>query len=120
MLLITAFYYIYLGFPYVSKGMGAANLDLGVAGDVKAVWLGFSLHLFFLAYLLLVNSSRRNFHKLIVMLCGLIVLANGLLVRGFLSDKSLVAQSMTVSAILILLGTFWWLLIPHMRTKATV
>ena len=113
MLIITAFFYIYLGYPYVSKGMVAANLDLGVSGDVKAVWIGFCLHLFFIAYLLLANSRRSNPHKLIVMLCGLIVFADGVLVRAFLSDKSLVAQSLLISGLLILLGTLWWFLIPH-------
>jgi hypothetical protein len=118
MLIITAFFHVYLGYPYVTKGMVAANLDLGVSGDVKAVWIGFCLHLFFIAYLLLANSRRGNFHKLVVMLCGLIVLADGFLVRAFLSDKSLVAQSLQVSGLLILLGTLWWFLIPHMHTKA--
>jgi hypothetical protein len=120
MLVITAFFYLYLGYPYMSKGLVAANLDLGVSGDVKAVWIGFALHLFFMGYLLLANSRRSHFHKLIVMLCGLIVLADGLLVRGFMSDKSLPAQSLQVSGLLILLGTLWWFLIPHMRPKAAI
>lgn len=120
MLIITAFFQIYLGYPYVTKGMVAANLDLGVSGDVKAVWIGFTLHLFFIAYLLLANSRRSHFHKLIVMLCGLIVLADGLLVRAFMSDKSLPAQSLQVSGLLILLGTLWWFLIPHMHNKTAI
>ena len=120
MLILTAFFHIYLGYPYVTKGMGAANLDLGVSGEVKAVWIGFCLHLFFIAYLLLANSRRDNFHKLIVMLCGLIVLADGLLVRAFMSDKSLVAQSLQVSGLLILLGTYWYFMIPYLRRKAAI
>jgi hypothetical protein len=120
MLIITAFFHVYLGYPYVSNGMVAANLDLGVSGDVKAVWIGFALHLFFIAYLLLANSRRNNHHNLVLMLCGLIVLADGQLVRIFLSEKSLVAQAMTVSGLLILVGTFWWFLIPHMHHKAPV
>ena len=118
MLILTAFFHIYLGYPYVTKGMGDANLDLGVSADVKAVWIGFCLHLFFIAYLLLANSRRGNFNKLIVMLCGLIVLTDGLLVRAFMSDKSLVAQSLQVSGLLILLGTYWCFMIPYMRRKA--
>jgi hypothetical protein len=120
MLILTAFFHIYLGYPYVTRGMGDANLDLGVAGDVKAVWIGFCLHLLFIAYLLLANSRRGNFHKLIVMLCGVIVLTDGLLVRGFLSDRSLVAQSLQVSGFLILLGTYWCFMIPYMRHKAPI
>jgi hypothetical protein len=108
LLIIIAFFYLYLGYPYVSRGMFAANLDFGLSGELKAVWLGFCLHLFFIAYLLLANSRRGNPHKLIVMLCGLIVLADGLLVRTFLSDKNLVGQSLLVSGLLILLGTLFW------------
>jgi hypothetical protein len=120
LLIITAFLQIYLGYPYVSKGMVAANLDLGVSGDLKAVWIGFALHLFFIAYLLLANSRRSHHHKLLLMLGGLLVLADGQLVRIFVSDKSLVAQSMTISGLLILLGTFWWFLIPRMHHKAPI
>lgn len=117
-LIIIASLYLYLGYPYVSKGMFAANLDLGVSGEVKAVWLGFCLHLFFIAYLLLANSRRRNPHKLIVMLCGLIVLADGFLLRAFLTDKNLVAQSLLISGILILLGSLSWFQFQRMHDKA--
>ena len=119
MLILTAFFQIYLGYPYVTRGMVAANLDLGVSADVKAVWIGFCLHLFFIAYLLLANSRRHNFHQLIVMLSGLIVLSDGILVRVFMGDKSLVAQSLMVSGFLILLGSYWYFLIPFMNRKAT-
>jgi len=120
MLILTAFFQIYLGYPYVTRGMSAANLDLGVSADVKAVWIGFCLHLFFIAYLLLANSLRNSFHQLIVMLSGMIVLADGILVRVFMGEKSLVAQALMVSGLLILLGSYWYFLIPLMNRKATV
>ena len=72
-LIIIAFLYVYLGYPYVSKGLFASNLDAGVSGEVRAAYLGFSLHLFFIAYLLLDSSRRSNPRKLIMLLCGLIV-----------------------------------------------
>ncbi|MEP6741313.1 MAG: hypothetical protein ABJB61_02355 [bacterium] len=62
-LIITAFLYLYLGYPYVSKGLLASNIDGAVSAELKAVWLGFCLHLFFIAYLLLANSRRGLFHK---------------------------------------------------------
>ena len=117
MLIIIAFLYLYLGYPYISQGMFAANLDAGLSGELKAVWLGFCLHLFFIAYLLLANSRRSNAHKSIVMLCGLIVLVDGFLVRAFLSDKNLVSQALLVSGILILLGTFFWFQFQRTLTK---
>jgi hypothetical protein len=120
MLIIIAFLYLYLGYPYVSQGMFASNLDAGVTGELKAVWLGFCLHLFFIAYLLLANSRRSNSNKLIVMLCGLIVLVDGYLVRAFLSDKNLVAQALSVSGILILLGSFFWFQFQRTQDKAHI
>jgi hypothetical protein len=120
MLVLTAFFQIYVGYPYLTRGMVAANLDLGVTADVKAVWIGFCLHLFFIAYLLLANSRRDNFRQLIVMLCGLLVLADGVLVRLFMGDKSLVAQALMVSGLLILFGTYWYFLIPYMRRKPAI
>jgi len=119
-LIVIAFLYLYLGYPYVSKGMFAANLEAGVSGELKAVWLGFCLHLFFIAYLLLANSHRSNPHKLIVMLCGLIVLADGFLARAFLSDRNLVAQSLLISGLLILLGSFFWFQFQRMHDRASI
>jgi len=119
-LIIIASLYLYLGYPYVSKGMFAANLDLGVSGELKAVWFGFCLHLFLIAYLLLANSRRSSPHKLIVMWCGLIVFADGLLLRGFLTYKNLVAQALLISGLLILLGTFWWFQFQRRQDKAPI
>lgn len=67
-LILTAFLYLYLGYPYMSKGLFAASLDAALSGELRAVWLGFCLHLFFIAYLLLVSSRRSNPHQSIVLL----------------------------------------------------
>lgn len=120
MLVIAAILYLYLGYPYVSKGMFAANLDSGVSGELRAVWLGFCLHLFFIAYLLLANSRRSSSHILIVMLCGLIVLVDGSLVRAFLTNKNLVGQLLSMSGILILLGSFFWFQFQRTHDKARI
>src|SRR2546423_7916213 len=115
MLIIIAFLYVYLGYPYVSKGLFASNLDAGISGELRAAYLGFSLHLFFIAYLLLDNSRRSNPRKLIMLLCGLIILVDGFLVRAFLTDKNLVGQALALSAILILLGSFFWFQFQRMH-----
>src|SRR4029450_12965608 len=86
LLIFTAFLCLYLGYPYVSKGVIAANIDGAVSGELKAVWLGFCLHLFFTAYLLLVNSRRSNPHESILVLGGLVVLVDSILVRIFVAN----------------------------------
>lgn len=120
MLIIIAFLYVYLGYPYVSKGLFASNLDAGVSGELKAAYLGFSLQLFFIAYLLLDSSRRSNPRRLIILLCGLIVLVDGFLVRAFLTDKNLVGQVLALSGILILLGSFFWFQFQRAYDKARI
>jgi hypothetical protein len=119
-LIIIAFLYLYLGYPYVSKGLFASNLDAGVSGELRAAYLGFALHLFFIAYLLLENARRSNPHKLIVMLCGLIILVDSFLVRAFLTNKNLVGQVLALSGILILLGSFFWFQFQRRHNKAHI
>jgi hypothetical protein len=106
-LVITAFLYLYLGYPYMVKGMFAANLDGVVSGEVKAVWLGFCLHLFFVAYLLVVNSRRDHLHKSTVVMCGIIVSVDAFLVRGFVAN-TFAAQLLILSGMLILVGSCIW------------
>ena len=120
LLIVTAFLYLYLGYPYVSKGLFAANLDAGLSGEVKAVWLGFCLHLFFIAYLLLANSRRSNPHRFVVMLCGLIILVDGFIVRAFLTDKNFAAQLLLISGLLILLGCFCWFQFQRTHDNARI
>jgi hypothetical protein len=108
LLIFTAFLCLYLGYPYVSKGLIAANIDGAVSGELKAVWLGFCLHLFFTAYLLLVNSRRSNSHESIVVLGGLVVLVDAILVRIFVAN-TFGAQLLMLSGIGILLGSFLWI-----------
>jgi hypothetical protein len=109
LLILTAFLFLYLGFPFVSKGLFAANIDEAVSGELKAVWVGFCLHLFFIAYLLLVSSRRRHSHESIVVLGGLVVLADSILVRIFFAN-TFGAQLLGLSGIGILLGSFFWIL----------
>ena len=120
MLIIIAFLYIYLGYPYVSKGLFASNLDAGVSGEVRAAYLGFSLQLFFIAYLLLDSSRRSNPRKLIMLLCGLIIFVDGFLVRAFLTNNNLVGQALALSGTLVLLGSFFWFQFQRMRDKAHI
>jgi len=120
MLIIIAFLYVYLGYPYVSKGLFASNLDVGVSGELRAAYLGFSLHLFFIAYLLLDSSRRSNPHKVILLLCGLVILVDGFLVRAFLTNKNLVGQVLGLSGTLILLGSFFWFQFQRMHDKARI
>jgi hypothetical protein len=109
LLILTAFLYLYLGFPYVSKGLFVANIDAAVSGELKAVWLGFCLQLFFTAYLLLVSSRRSHSHESIVVLGGLVVLAESILVRIFFAN-TFGAQLLGLSGLGILLGSFLWIL----------
>ena len=120
MLIIIAFLYVYLGYPYVSKGLFASNLDAGVSGEVRAAYLGFSLHLFFIAYLLLDSSRRSNPRKLIILLCGLIVFVDSYLVRTFLTHNNLVGQALALSGTLVLLGSFLWFQFQRMQSKANI
>jgi hypothetical protein len=119
-LIIIAFLYVYLGYPYVSKGLFASNLDAGVSGEVRAAYLGFSLHLFFIAYLLLDSSRRSNPRRLIMLLCGLVVFVDSFLIRAFLTNNNLVGQALALSAILILLGSFFWFQFQRMQAKAHI
>lgn len=120
MLIIIAFLYVYLGYPYVSKGLFASNLDAGVSGELKAAYLGFSLQLFFIAYLLLDSSRRSNPRKLIMLLCGLIVFVDSFLVRTFLTNKNLVGQALALSGTLVLLGSFFWFQFQRAYDKARI
>lgn len=115
-LILAAFLYLYLGYPYVTKGMFAANLDGAVSAEVKAVWLGFCLHLFFIAYLLIAGSRRLNPQKLIVLFCGLIILVDAFLIRAFLAN-TMGAQLLMVSGLLILLGNYSWFILPRFQPK---
>ena len=115
-LILAAFLYLYLGYPYISNGMFAASLDGAVTAEVKAVWLGFCLHLFFIAYLLLAGSRRVNPQKLTVLLCGLIILVDAFLVRAFLAN-TFGAQLLTVSGLLILLGSYSWFIFQRFQPK---
>jgi len=119
-LIIIAFLYVYLGYPYVSKGLFASNLDAGVSGEVRAAYLGFSLHLFFIAYLLLDCSRRSNPRRLIMLLCGLVVFVDSFLVRTFLTNNNLVGQALALSGTLILLGSFFWFQFQRMQAKAHI
>ncbi len=119
-LIIIAFLYVYLGYPYVSKGLFASNLDAGVSGEVRAAYLGFSLHLFFIAYLLLDSSRRSNPRRLIMLLCGLVVFVDSFLVRAFLTNNNLVGQALALSGTLILLGSFFWFQFQRMQAKAHI
>jgi uncharacterized membrane protein len=119
-LIIIAFLYVYLGYPYVSKGLFASNLDAGVSGEVRAAYLGFSLHLFFIAYLLLDSSRRSNPRKLIMLLCGLIVFVDSFLVRTFLTKNNLVGQALALSGTLVLLGSFFWFQFQRIQSKAHI
>jgi len=120
MLTIIAFLYVYLGYPYVSKGLFASNLDAGVSGEVRAAYLGFALHLFFIAYLLLDSSRRSNPRKLIMLLCGLIVFVDSFLVRTFLTNNNLVGQALALSGTLVLLGSFFWFQFQRLQSKARI
>ena len=119
-LIIIAFLYVYLGYPYVSKGLFASNLDAGVSGEVRAAYLGFSLHLFFIAYLVLDSSRRSNPRRLIMLLCGLVVFVDSFLIRAFLTKNNLVGQALALSGILILLGSFFWFQFQRMQAKAHI
>ena len=112
LLILTAFLYLYLGYPYVSKGLFAANIDGAVAAELRAVWLGFCLQLVFTAYLLLVNSRRSTSNESIVVLGGLVVLVDCILVRVFVAN-TFGAQLLALSAICVLLGSFLWILFEH-------
>ena len=112
LLILTACLYLYLGYPYVSKGLSAANIDGAVSAELKAVWLAFILHLFFTAYLLLVNSRRSSSHESIVVLGGLVVLVDSILVRVFVAN-TFGAQLLMLSALSVLLGSFLWILFEH-------
>lgn len=107
LLLLTAFLYLYLGYPYVWKGLAGSGIDNAMSGELKAVWLGFCLHLFFIAYLLLVSFRRSNPHLSIVVLGGLIVAVDSLLVRAFVAN-TFGAQLLMLSGISILLGSYLW------------
>lgn len=108
LLILTAFLYLYLGYPYVSKGLFAASLDAALSGELRAVWLGFCLHLFFIAYLLLVSSRRSKPHQSIVVLGGLVVLVDAILVRAFFAN-TIGAQLLMLSGLFVLLGSFLWI-----------
>ncbi len=118
LLILTAFLYLYLGYPYVSKGLFAANIDGAISGELRAVWLGFCLHLFFTVYLLLVNSRRSNPHESILVLGGLVVLVDSILVRIFVAN-TFGAQLLMLSAICVLLGSFLWILFEHSLAAPT-
>jgi len=118
LLLLTAFLYLYLGYPYVSKGLSVSGIDNAVSGELKAVWLGFSLQLFFIVYLLLVNSRRSNPHLSTVVLGGLIVVLDAILVRVFVAN-TFGAQLLMLSGLGILLGSYFWKLFERaMRAPA--
>lgn len=117
-LVFAAFLYLYLGYPYVTKGMFAANLDGAVSAEVKAVWLGFCLQLFFIAYLLIASSRRVSPQKLTVLLCGVIILVNAFLIRAFLAN-TMGAQLLMVSGLLILLGNYSWFILQRFQPKPT-
>jgi hypothetical protein len=117
-LIFAAFLYLYLGYPYVTKGMFAANLDGAVSAEVKAVWLGFCLQLFFMAYLLFASSRRASPQKLVVLLCGLLVLVDAFLIRAFLAN-TMGAQLLMVSGLLILLGNYSWFILRNFQPKPT-
>lgn len=113
LLIIAALLYVNLGYPYVSQGV--SNLDGVLAGELKAVWLGFSLHLFFIAYLLMVGSRRSNPHRIIVALSGLIILVDSLLIRVFVAN-TIGAQVLMMSGLAVLLGSFLWILFERGMT----
>jgi hypothetical protein len=118
LLLLTAFLYLYIGYPYVSKGLSVSGIDLAVSGELKAVWLGFCLQLFFIVYLLFVNSRRSNPHLLTVVLLGLIVAVDAILVRVFVAN-TFGAQLLMLSGLGILLGCYLWKLFERgMRAPA--
>lgn len=117
-LIFAAFLCLYLGYPYVTKGMFAANVDGAVSAEVKAVWIGFCLQLFFMAYLLIAGSRRVNPQKLIVLFCGLIILFHAFLIRAFLGN-TMAAQLLMVSGLLILLGNYSWFILRHYEPKPT-
>ena len=112
LLILTAFLYLYLGYPYVSKGLFAASIDGAVSAELRAVWLGFCLQLVFTAYLLIFNSRRSSSHESIVVLGGLVVLVDSILVRVFVAN-TFGAQLLALSAICVLLGSFLWILFEH-------
>jgi hypothetical protein len=118
LLIFTAFLYLYLGYPYISKGLFATNIDAAVSGELRAVWLGFCLQLLFTAYLLLVNSRRSNPHESIVVLAGLVVLVDAILVRIFVAN-TFGAQLLMLSAICVLVGSFLWILFEHAQPAPT-
>jgi len=107
LLLLTAFLYLYLGYPYASKGLSGSGIDNALSGELKALWLGFCLHLFFIAYLVLVSFRRNNPHLSTVVLGGLIVAVDAILVRAFVAN-TFGAQLLMLSGISILLGSYLW------------
>jgi|GEM_PF-3630620 len=119
LLIFAAFLYLYLGYPYVTQGMFAANLDGAVSAEVKAVWLGFCLQLFFIAYLLIAGSRRVSPQKLVVLLCGLMILFDAFLIRAFLAN-TLGAQLLMVSGLLILLGNYSWFILRRLQAKQPI
>jgi len=99
--------------------MFAANLDGAVSAEVKAVWLGFCLQLFFIAYLLIAGSRRVSPQKLVVLLCGLMILFDAFLIRAFLAN-TLGAQLLMVSGLLILLGNYSWFILRRLQAKQPI
>ncbi len=119
MLVITAFLHLYLGYPYISKGMSASTLNAGVSADIKAVWLGFCFHLFFIAYLLLISSRSSKPNKSLAVLCGLVVMADGYLISTFIAN-TFASQLLGLSGMLVLLGSFMWYQFERANNNACI
>jgi hypothetical protein len=65
-----------------------------------------------------VASSRSvNPQKLIVLLCGLIILVDAILVRAFLAN-TMGAQLLMLSGLLILLGNYSWFIFRRFQPKS--
>jgi hypothetical protein len=98
---------LYLPGLSLCVGLSAASVDNALSGELKAVWLGFCLQLFFIAYLLLVNSRRSNLHLSTVVLGGLVVIVDSILVSVFFA-KTFGAQLLGLSGMGVLVGSFLW------------
>lgn len=103
-LLCIGLVYIALGYPYLSKGL--LNIEPALSGEVRAIWLAFSVHLILIAALVLMYSRRSSLQMTLLWLCGSVLFVDGLLVRHFVSSLYLPAQGLQIAGLIILVGTF--------------
>ena len=88
--IFTGFYHLYIGYPYISYQLSRMEAPILTIKVIKAVWIIFSSHLFFVSVLLLLGLVRRYSNiGIIAILCGLIPILDGAILIYFAGMENL-------------------------------